>query len=235
MGRLYEFSARVADGANSGNNKGGSAVYRDEGSEPFENRTQASKFKEKSTMKENANSKLSKRLCQAAVAIVAFGIALSPAVHAKPNSKKTASEPAKVVAHVELSGGPVTRMLLVKKNSKQYLLLGLDSASRVVILDVSEPGRPRSIDTAAEATGAPATELKVVADTLAVFGTSEAETAASPEPTEIRSLSGVTAFMSDNEQGLIYATNGDGLWIVKARQRVENDADAPPDYYGGGG
>jgi hypothetical protein len=198
--------------------------------EPFINRTQASKFKEESTMRENAISKFGKCLCLAAVAI---GIAATPAVHAKPRSKSTAGNPASVVAHVELSGGSLTRMLLVKKNSKQYLLLGLDSSSGVVLLDVSEPGQPRTIAAAAGATGAPSAELKVIADTLTLFGTAEAETVASSNPKEIRSLSGVTAFMKDKARGLVYATNSDGLWIVKSKHKA--DADAVPDYYGGGG
>jgi hypothetical protein len=184
-------------------------------------------------MKENANSKFSKGLGRAAIAIVAIGIAAAPAVHAKPNSNKRADNPANVVAHVELSGGPVTRMLLVKKNGKEYLLLGLDSSARVAILDVSEPGQPRTIDTAPGAAGAPSTEVKVVADTLTLFGTSDAETASSSNPKVIRSLSGVTAFIKDKVHSLIYVTNGDGLWIVKTKQGA--DAAAAPDYYGGGG
>jgi hypothetical protein len=188
-------------------------------------------------MKENANSKTSKGFCRAAVAIVAMGIAAAPAALAKPNSIKTAAKPANVVAHVELSGGPATRMLLVKKNGKEYLLLGLDSSSQVAALDVSEPDQPRTIDMATGVAGAPATELKVVADTLALFGTSEAATAASSGPKEIRSLSGVTAVIKDKAHGLIYATNGDGLWIVKTKQRADADeAYVDPDqiYQGGG-
>lgn len=184
-------------------------------------------------MKENASSKWSKGFSWGAPVILAFGIAAAPAVHAKPNSKKTAGKPANVVAHVELSGSPVTRMLLVEKDRNKYLLLGLDSPSGVALVDVSDPGQPRALDTAAGAAGAPSAELKVVAGTLALFGTSEAGAAASADLREIRSLSGVTAFVEDKAQGLIYATNGDGLWIVKTNQRA--DADAAPDYYGGGG
>jgi len=181
-------------------------------------------------MKENI-SKLSKGLCRSVITIVAIGIAAAPAIHAKPNSNKTSDKPANVVAHVQLSGGPVTRMLLVKKNGNEYLVLGLDSTN-VAILDVSEPGNPRTIDTAAKAGGAPSAEVKVVADTLTFFGTSDAGTASASSPKEIRSLSGVTASMKDKARGLIYVTNGDGLWIVKTKQQVE--LDAALDNYGGG-
>jgi hypothetical protein len=185
--------------------------------------------KEEKAMKQNGNSKLSKVFCRAAIAVVAMGIAAAPAVQAKPNSKKAAGIPANVVAHVEISGGPVTRMLLVKKDSKVFLLLGLDSTSGVALLDVSEPERPRAIATTAGAAGAPATELKIVTDTLELFGTYERDTASPSDPKEIRRLSGVTAFIKDKAHGLIYAANSDGLWIVKTKQRA--DADATTDYY----
>jgi hypothetical protein len=120
-------------------------------------------------------------------------------------------------------------MLLVKKNGKEYLLLGLDSSSHVAILDISEPSQPRTVDTVAGAAGAPATELRVIADTLTLFGTSDAESAPSAGPKEIRSLSGVTVFVKDKAHGLIYVTNGDGLWILKTKQKA--DADAAPDSY----
>jgi hypothetical protein len=172
-------------------------------------------------MRNHVNSKCSEGLRWAAIAIVATGIAAAPSVHAKPNSKTAAGNPANMVAHVELSGGPATRMLLVKKNGKEYLLLGLDSSSQVAILDVSKPSQPRTIDTVA---GATATELKVVADTLRLFGTSDAESAASTGPKEIRSLSGVTAYVQDKAHGLIYVTDGDGLWILKTKEQADNEA-----------
>jgi hypothetical protein len=182
-------------------------------------------------MKENANCKLSKGFCRSAIAIVAIGIAAAPAIHARPNSNKTSDKPANVVAHVQLSGGPVTRMLLVKKNGNEYLVLGLDSSTNVAILDVSKPSQPRTIDTAAATVGAPSAEVKVVADTLTLFGISAPGTDSRSNPKEIRSFSGVTASMTDKARGLIYVTNGDGLWIVKTKQRVETDAAL--DNYGG--
>jgi hypothetical protein len=190
--------------------------------------SEAAQVKEHSAMSKNGNSKWSHRLRDAAIAIVAIGVAVAPAVHAKPNSKNAAGVPANVVAHVQLSDGPATRMLLVKKNSKEYLVLGPDSSSHVAILDVTEPSKPRTVDTVAGAAVAPATELKVVADTLTLFGTSAAEPAASAAPKEIRSLSGVTAYVKDKVHGLIFATNADGLWILKTKERADDEAQ----YYG---
>jgi hypothetical protein len=185
-------------------------------------------------MKENAAILLSKGLSRAAVAMFAIGIALATTVHANPKPNKDAGNtPANVAAHLELSGGSVTRMLLVKKNNKEYLLLGFDSASPVALFDVSDPSLPRSVDAAAEASGKPATELKILADTLTVFGASTAETPASSEPKEIRSLSGVTQFIKDKSRGLVYVVKGDGLWILKTKQRAEVDTPYP-DYMGSG-
>jgi hypothetical protein len=188
------------------------------------------KSKGGNTMKENASIKLSKGFSRSAIAVTAIGIALAgSAVQAKPN--KGEEKPANVVAHVQLSGGPVTRMLLVKKEGKQYLLVGLNSTSGVAVFDVSNPDRPRTIDTASSATGAPSAEVKVVADTLTLFGSSDAGTASSAYSKDMRSFSGVTASLRDKSRGLIYVTNGDGLWIVKSKQTV--DEDAIVDNYGG--
>jgi hypothetical protein len=113
---------------------------------------------------------------------------------------------------------------LVKKNRKEYLLLGFDSSSHIAMLDVSKPSQPRTMEAVAGAAGAPVTELKVVADTLTLFGTSDAESAASAGPEEIRSLSGVTAFVQDKAHNLIYVTNGKGLWILKTKVQADNEA-----------
>lgn len=181
-------------------------------------------------MKENADVSFSKAICRAVIAMVALGFTATTAIYAQPNSNSTSGAPANLVAHVQLNSGPANRMLLVKKNGKEYLVLGLDSSSRVTILDVSEPNQPRNIDTAAGNAGTPASELRIVADTLTLFGSSDAQSPEMSNPKEIRGLSGVTAFMKDKTSGLIYATNGDGLWIVKTRQQAY--ADALPDYSG---
>jgi hypothetical protein len=160
-----------------------------------------------------------------AITLIASAVAAPPAANAAPNPHNNNTDaPANVVSHVVLSGGPVTRMLLLKKNGKEYLVLGLDSSAHAVAVDVSEPSQPRTLDASAATAGAPTTELKVVADTLTLFGTPEAQSATSAGPKEIRSIPGVTAFLKDKAHGLIYATNGAGLWIVKTKRQADDEA-----------
>jgi len=188
-------------------------------------------------MKESTSSKFSRGLHRAALAVVIIGIAVAPALHAKSNADNVAAKPENLVAHIGLSGAPVTQMLLVKKNHTEYLVLGLGSSSGVALVDVSKPAQPRTINTSAGIAGASATELKVVADTLAVFGASGAESGVSSEPKEIQGLSGKTAFLNDKAHGLVYVTNGDGLWIVKTKHRADADqafVDPNQNYLGGG-
>jgi hypothetical protein len=166
------------------------------------------------------------------LAIGAISITATPSAQAAPNSTKNSDTPANAVSHVAITGGNVTRMLLVKRNGKEYLVLGLDSSAQVAMVDVSDPRRPHSLGSAAPAPGKPATEINIVADTLTVFGKSETATPASNnDPKELRNLSGVTVFLIDNAHGLIYAATNNGLWIVKTRRQALEDS--RPDYYGG--
>jgi hypothetical protein len=165
-----------------------------------------------------------------ALALTSMGIAAAPAAQAAGNSSKNTESPANIVGHVTIAGGNVTRMLLVKRSGKEYLALGLDSSAQVAMVDVSDPRRPHAVDSAAPTPGKPGTEINVVADNLSVFGKSDAATPASADPKELRGFSGVTAFIVDAGHGLIFATNGDGLWIVKTRRQANDDT--RPDYYG---
>lgn len=179
-------------------------------------------------MKDHQSRKLVRTICSATLGLIAIGIVAAPAVLAKPNSKSAAGAPANVVAHVNVPGGAVKQMLLVRKSGREFLVLGLDSASGIVVFDVSDPGKPRAIITSALASQAAPSELTLVADTLALFG----DSAAAPhrDIKEIRSLAGVTA--SIKVRGLIYAANSDGLWIVKTREKAAAD-NSVPDSYGG--
>lgn len=180
-------------------------------------------------MNEYRSRKFVKSICTVALAVAALGIAAVPALHAKPRAKDSADTPANVVAHVAVSGGAVKRMLLVKKSDREYLVLGLDSASGVTVFDVSDPSKPRMIAASAFASRPAPSEVTLVADTLALFG--DSATISSQNIREIRSLAGVTA--SIKVRGLIYAANPDGLWIVKTKQRADADEAIENNNYAG--
>ena len=157
---------------------------------------------------------------------IAAALTAATAARAAGNSSKNTDAPINTVSHVAMNTGNVTRMLLVKRNGKEYLVLGLDSSAQIAMLDVSDPRRPRSIESASPASGKSAGEVNIVADTLTLFGKSDEATPASTGPKELRKLSGVTAFLVDSAHGLIYAANNDGLWIVKTNGQAAIDSRA---------
>src|SRR5271156_764719 len=82
---------------------------------------------------------------------IAAALTAAPAARAAGNSSKNTDAPVNTVSHVTMNTGNVTRMLLVKRNGKEYLVLGLDSSAQIAMLDVSDPRRPRSIESASPA------------------------------------------------------------------------------------
>jgi hypothetical protein len=43
-------------------------------------------------------------------------------------------------------------------------------------------------------------------------------------PQPIQTFADVTSFVADNARGLIYLSNGEGLWVVQAKQPQKADA-----------
>jgi hypothetical protein len=182
---------------------------------------------------------------RAAVMLFAVGIAAAPSVFAKPKVKKAAESNLGVIAHLQLDGGAAARMVLMEKNGKDYLYVGGGSANGVCILDVTKPEAPRKLEKFGGAGSAQAADFQLVGDTLAVtsrtgessanlsdaagrsmtiFNTSDP---ANPQP--IQTFSGVTSVVADNARGLIYLSNGEGLWVVQTKQPQKQD----PSLYGG--
>ena len=181
-----------------------------------------------------------KSVSRAAMMLFAIGIAAAPSMFAKPKAKKAVASNLGVIAHLQLDGGTATRMFLMEKNGKDYLYVGGGSASGVCILDVTKPAFPRKLEKFAGAGGAQAADFQLVGDTLAVTSrTGEASASSSDvtgrsvtivnttdpaNPQPIQTFSGVTSVVADNARGLIYLSNGDGLWVVQAKQPHKADA-----------
>ena len=181
-----------------------------------------------------------KSVSRAAVMLFAIGIAAAPSMFAKPKEKKAAVSNVGVIAHLQLDGGTATRMFLMEKNGKDYLYVGGASANGVCILDVTKPATPRKLEKFTGAGSAQAADFQLVGDTLAVTSrTGEASASSSDvegrsvtifntndpaNPQPIQTFSGVTSVVADNARGLIYLSNGEGLWVVQAKQPQKADA-----------
>jgi hypothetical protein len=104
-------------------------------------------------MKENATSKFSKGLRRVAIAIVTIGIAVGPAVHAKPNSKRwMAGNPAKIILVrptdlPELAQQTGEAMLLHEtSDGSTFLYIEQNHGSRLAIFDVTDPSKIKGED-----------------------------------------------------------------------------------------
>ena len=186
-----------------------------------------------------------KSVARAAVVFLAIGIAAAPSIFAKPKAKKAVVSNLGVIAHLQLDGGTATRMLLVQKDGKQYLYVGLSSSSGVCIFDVTKPADPRKVEKFAGAGGAQA-DFQLVGDTLAVTSRAGEAAASSSNvpprsvtilnmsdpanPQQIQTFADVTSVVADDARGLIYLSNGEGLWVVQAKQPAKAE---PLGSYGG--
>lgn len=201
-------------------------------------------------MKINLQDKISgsavKSVSRAAVAFLALGIAAAPTMFAKPKEKKSAVSNLGVIAHVQLDGGSATHMVLMEKNGKEYLYLGLALSSGICVFDVTTPAAPRKLQRFAGAGKAQAADFQLVGDTLALTSRSGEATISSPDaasrsvtilnmtdptnPQQIQTFADVTSVLVDNARGLIYLSNAEGLWVVQAKQIQKVD---PVSLYGG--
>jgi hypothetical protein len=194
----------------------------------------------KINLQDKVRGKAIKSVSRAAVMLFAIGIAAAPSMFAKPRAKKAVASNLGVIAHLQLDGGTPTRMFLMEKNGKEYLYVGGGSANGVCILDVTKPAAPRKIEKFAGAGSAQAADFQLVGDTLAVTSRSGEATGSSPDetgrsvtivnttdpanPQPIQTFSGVTSVVADNARGLIYLWNGEGLWVVQAKQPQKAEA-----------
>lgn len=194
----------------------------------------------KTNLEDKVRGTAIRSVSRATVMLFAIGIAAAPSVFAKPKAKKAVESNLGVIAHLQLDGGTATRMFLMEKNGKDYLYVGGGSASGVCILDVTKPGAPRKLEKFAGAGSAQAADFQLVGDTLAVTSRSEEASGSSPDvagrsvtilnttdpanPQPIQTFSGVTSVVTDNARGLIYLSNGEGLWVVQAKQPQKAEA-----------
>jgi hypothetical protein len=166
----------------------------------------------------------------AALAVLAFLVAIPPSVSAKHRAVKPAPQPATVIAHLALPGASVNQLVLQEHGSKQYLYIEQASKEGFAIVDVTKPNQPSVIKSEAWPNEASTGKLQMVGVGLALVRAPDVaatETVSRTEtlkvldlsdptnPRTILSFSGVTSTLADDARNLVYITNRDGLWILK--------------------
>ena len=149
--------------------------------------------------------------------------------------------PARVIAHLPLSGG-AQQMFLQQEDRRQYLYVQQSSQQGTTVIDVTKPERPKVV------TQVPLENLTVVGSGLAISETPEnsaiertslatgnaegprgsdtvfesvrvLDVSDPAHPRTVQNFDGVTSILQDSARNLVYVANGDGVWIV-SHQRV---------------
>jgi len=166
-------------------------------------------------------------------AMLLAGLVLTPSVSAKNKKPKTPDpkDEIEVVGHIPLTGGPVRRFLATQHYSSYYLYAEREAGANVTLIDVTRTSQPAVMADVAYVPNSGSSSLTVVAGTAALVSSEPANQTTAPAPQTIRIMdfsdpqnpkvarefSGVTAMSRDNQRGLIFVANADGIWILQQR------------------
>jgi hypothetical protein len=189
------------------------------------------------------NSEVNSRVSNISSALIAGLLAVvnaaAPAAWAGRGSEKPAGQAAEVIGRVDLAGKPVTSMVLVEKDTKEYLYVPMGSSAGLSVVDVTNAKKAQVIETTVVPDPTAAGELRPFGDTRAMIltapeGPATSRTVAADSkavtildvddlanPAVARKFAGVTSFVTDSDRGLIYIANAEGLWIVKAKDKTQ--------------
>jgi hypothetical protein len=164
--------------------------------------------------------------------VLVAGLLLTSGANAK-NKKPKAVDPKdeiEVVGHVPLTGGPVKRFLSTQHYSSYYLYAERENGGNATLIDITKTNQPAVLGDVAYAPNSTSGNLTMVAGTAALVTSEAAATRAqAPQTVKImdfsdpqnpkvaREFTGVTAMSRDDQRGLIFVANGEGVWILQRR------------------
>lgn len=167
--------------------------------------------------------------------VLLFGSIIPPAtVLGKPKSKHAKQDSPQdgiqVVAHLSLAGR-ANRFLTTKHYSREYLYVEYEASKTVVLIDTTSPGHPAVLanmvlgaDANSEAlwsvTGSAALVMDgpAPAQAFSPSRTIRVMSFADPaHPTVQQEFQNVSALAHDDDRGLIFLANAEGLWILQQR------------------
>lgn len=132
-----------------------------------------------------------------------------------------------VVGHIPVTGGPVTRFLSTTHYSSYYLYVEHDGSKNVTLIDISKAAQPVVLADIPSSANGGSGSLFAVAGTAALI-TEPAGSVPAVKPQTIRIMdfsdpkqpkvarefAGVTAISRDDQRGLIFLANPEGIWIL---------------------
>jgi hypothetical protein len=168
-------------------------------------------------------------------ALLVFIAAMSPNAVAGRTRYKADDNSALVIMHLAISGTPVTAILLEEKDDRRYLYIE-QSAEAFTIVDVTRPDHAKIVKRFAwpgntsrgrlEMVGADLALVRASGEISGVPGSGQTSESISvldltdpQNPRTLQSFNGVTSATSDQSRNLIYITNGDGLWVLRPKQK----------------
>lgn len=176
--------------------------------------------------------------------ILAGLIVYAPAASAKKNHKPASSPPTdsiEVVGHIPLVGGPIADFVSTQHYSSYYLYAEHVNGEQITLTDVTRTAYPAVLADVPYMPGGGAEGLVAVAGTAALVSQGKsASKPAAPETVRImdfsdpqhpkvaREFAGVTAIGRDNNRGLVFIANPEGIWILQ--QNLATDPQVEEEY-----
>ena len=162
---------------------------------------------------------------------VAGLLVLSPNAPSKDKKKKSPpkdpQDAIEVVGHIPPVGGAVTRFLSTPHYSSHYLYVEHDGGKDITLIDVSKTTQPMVLADIPSAPNGGSGSLFAVTGTAALIAEQPSNPpAVNPqtirimdfsdpkEPKLAREFTGVTAMSRDDQRGLIFLANPEGIWIL---------------------
>jgi hypothetical protein len=160
--------------------------------------------------------------------LLSFAILLPAKGRSKKQTKPDQDE-IEVIAHVPVNDTPVTRFLETRHYRRDYLYAEHASQKNVTLIDVTNPDKPAVLAEIPFPT-ASSDQLQTVTGNVALVATSNVTAdpkAADPQTFRIMSFAdpthpvvkqvfeNVSAVGHDDERGLIFLANPEGVWILR--------------------
>lgn len=184
------------------------------------------------------------RACTTLLVTLSLMLAVSSTTWGKERKSKSAG--VEVIGKMSFDGKPATDMVIHQADGKSYLYVQLSQPAGVVVLDVTQPAKLKTVTSMLPPGNIAASHVSIDGNVALVAGDASytapgTQTEAQDQlvlwdisqpsnPRMVQEFSGVARVIHD-DRNYIYVLDRDGLWIVSATQ---NQMTADSSTYNGG-